>query len=276
MAQEITETVARLCEEANFFLPPDVLSALKKAKEEEKSPLGKEILGFLLQNAEIASQERLPLCQDTGIVIVFLEVGQDVHILGDLEQAVQEGIRRGYTRAYLRGSVVQKPFSLRINTKDNTPAVIYTDIVPGDKIKIAVMPKGGGSENMTQFKMLLPGAGKEGITNFVVDVVSQAGSYPCPPIIVGVGIGGTAEKTMLLAKKALLRPLGQPNPDPEVAQLEKEILEKVNSLGIGPQGLGGTITALAVHIEVFPCHIASLPVAVNIQCHSARHKEAIL
>jgi len=274
--EKIVQTVAKLCQEANFYLPQEVISALKQGQEREKSPLGKDVLGQLLDNAQISAQEHLPLCQDTGMVVVFVEIGEDVHIAGNLYEAINEGVRQGYAQGYLRKSVVEKPFSSRINTKDNTPAIIYTEIVPGDRLKIMVMPKGGGAENMTQLRMLEPGEGRQGVIEFVVKAVAQAGSNPCPPVILGVGIGGTAEKAMLLAKKALLRPLGQAHPDPEVAVLEREILEQVNALGIGPEGFGGVVTALAVHIEVFPCHIASLPVAVNLQCHSARHKEAIL
>lgn len=275
--QEIIDAVARLSIEANYYLGDDVLEALCQARESEVSPVGREVLDQILKNADIASQEKLPLCQDTGMTVVFLELGQDVHITsGDLYEAINEGVRKGYQEGYLRKSVVDRPFSARINTKDNTPAVIHTDIVPGDKLKITVCPKGGGSENMSYLKMLSPAAGRQGVIDFVVDCVDQAGANPCPPIIVGVGIGGTIDQTTLIAKKALLRRLGEPNPDPEVAELEAEILERVNKLGIGPQGFGGRVTALAVHVETFPCHIASLPVAVNIQCHSARHKEAIL
>jgi len=275
--QEVREAVARLCKEANFFLGEDVLDALHRAQEEEESSLGKEILDRILENAQVAARERMPLCQDTGLAVVFLEVGQDVHIVGgSLYDAVNEGVRQGYIEGYLRKSVVDRPFSARVNTGDNAPAIIHTDIVPGDRLKITVCPKGGGSENMSALAMLKPADGREGVINFVVDTVDKAGANPCPPIIVGVGIGGTFEKAALLAKKALLRPVGQSHPDPEVAQLEKDILERVNKLGIGPQGFGGRVTALAVHVEVFPCHIASLPVAVNIQCHSARHKEAVL
>jgi len=275
--QEIIDAVARLSIEANYYLGDDVLEALCQARESEVSPVGREVLDQILKNADIASQEKLPLCQDTGMTVVFLELGQDVHITsGDLYEAINEGVRKGYQEGYLRKSVVDRPFSARINTKDNTPAVIHTDIVPGDKLKITVCPKGGGSENMSYLKMLSPAAGRQGVIGFVVDCVDQAGANPCPPIIVGVGIGGTIDQTTLIAKKALLRRLGEPNPDPEVAELEAEILERVNKLGIGPQGFGGRVTALAVHVETFPCHIASLPVAVNIQCHSARHKEAIL
>ena len=275
--RQITETVARLCQEANFYLGDDVINALQEALNREESPLGREILERILDNSRIAAQEKLPLCQDTGLTVVFLEVGQDVHIVGgSLYEAVNEGVRRGYNEGYLRKSVVDRPFSARKNTADNTPAVIHTEIVPGDRLKITVCPKGGGSENMSALAMLKPADGREGVVSFVVDTVDKAGANPCPPVIVGVGIGGSFEYAAYLAKKALLRPLSQPHPDPEVAELEREILRRVNGLGIGPQGFGGRVTALAVHAEVAPCHIASLPVAVNIQCHSARHKEAVL
>lgn len=274
---QITETVARLCQEANFFLGQDVLNSLSKARAEEVSPVGRAILDRILENAGVAAEERMPLCQDCGTVVVFLEIGQEVHISGgDLYAAVEEGVRRGYEEGYLRKSIVRQPFSARVNTKDNTPAVIYSEITPGDRLKIIVAPKGGGSDNMSQFTVLTPAQGRQGVIDFVVKAVDEAGSNPCPPLIIGVGIGGTAEKAMLLAKKALLRPVGEANPDPEVAELERELLLRVNALGIGPQGFGGRITALAVHAEVFPCHMASLPVAVNLQCHSARHKEVIL
>jgi fumarate hydratase subunit alpha len=275
-ASEVTKTVARLCQEANFVLGEDILAALKKAEQSEQSPLGKEVLSRLIENACIAKEERLPLCQDCGVALVFLEIGQDVHISGDLYAAVEEGVRQGYGQGYLRKSVVNKPFSERTNTEDNTPPVTHVEIVPGDKLKITVMPKGAGAENMSRLEMLKPGEGRQGIINLVVKTVDEAGGSPCPPLIIGLGIGGTLEKTMLLAKKALLRKLAQPNPDPEVAELEREILAEVNALGIGPLGFGGTTTALAVHAEVMPAHIASLPVAVNLQCHSARHKEAVL
>lgn len=275
--QEITDAVARLCIEANYHLGEDMVEALREAREKEVSPVGQAMLDQILQNAEIAARGELPLCQDTGLTVVFLELGQDVHIVGgNLYHAINEGVRRGYQEGYLRKSVVDRPFSARVNTRDNTPAVIHTEIVPGDKLKITVVPKGGGSENMSYLKMLSPAAGRQGVIDFVVDCVDKSGANPCPPIIVGVGIGGTIDQTTLLAKKALLRPVGQPHPDPEVAELEAEILRRVNRLGIGPQGFGGKVTALAVHVETFPCHIASLPVAVNIQCHSARHKEAVL
>jgi fumarate hydratase subunit alpha len=243
----------------------------------EKSPVGREVLDRILENAEVSVREGIPLCQDTGTALVFLELGQDAHIVGgDLYNAVNEGVRQGYDEGYLRKSMVRQPHSARVNTKDNTPAVIYTDIVRGDKLKITVMPKGGGGENMTRLAMLTPARGRQGIIDFVVNAVDEAGSNPCPPVIVGVGIGGTAERTLMLAKRALLRKVGEPNPDAEVAELEKEILKRINNLGVGPMGYGGRVTALAVHIEVFPAHIASMPVAVNLQCHSARHKEAML
>ncbi len=276
-AQEITKTISRLFQEANFFLPDDVLASLRQARETEESPVGREVLDRILENAGISAKERIPLCQDTGTAVVFLELGQDVHIVGgDLYTAVNEGVRQGYNEGYLRKSIVRQPYSGRVNTEDNTPAVIHTDIVAGDRLKIMVMPKGGGAENMTRLAMLLPARGRQGVIDFVVNAVDEAGSNPCPPVIVGVGIGGTAEKAVLLAKRALLRKVGEPNPEAEVAELEKEILHRVNNLGIGPMGYGGRITALAVHAEVFPAHIASLPVAVNLQCHSARHKEAVL
>jgi len=276
-AQEITKTISRLFQEANFFLPDDVLASLRQARETEESPVGREVLDRILENAGISAKERIPLCQDTGTAVVFLELGQDVHIVGgDLYTAVNEGVRQGYNEGYLRKSIVRQPYSGRVNTKDNTPAVIHTDIVAGDRLKIMVMPKGGGAENMTRLAMLLPARGRQGVIDFVVNAVDEAGGNPCPPVIVGVGIGGTAEKAVLLAKKALLRKVGEPNPDAEVAKLEKEILRRINNLGIGPVGYGGRITALAVHAEVFPVHITSLPIAVNLQCHSARHKEAIL
>lgn len=276
-SKEVTQAVSRLFQEANLFLPEDVLASLREARETEESPVGREVLDRILENAEIAAKDGIPLCQDTGTAIVVLELGQEVHITGgDLYTAINEGVRQGYNAGYLRKSVVLQPYSARVNTKDNTPAVIYTDIVPGDKLKIIVMPKGGGAENMTRLAMLPPAAGRQGVIDFVVNAVDEAGSNPCPPVIVGVGVGGTADRALLLAKKALLRRVGDPNPDSEVAELEKEIMRRVNNLGIGPMGYGGRTTALAVHAEVLPCHIASLPAAVNLQCHSARHKETIL
>ena len=276
-ASAITQTVAQLCLEANFVLGEDVLSALKRAQQTDESQLGREVLSQLIENAHIAKQERLPLCQDCGTAVVFLEIGQEAHIIGgDLYAAVEEGVRQGYAQGYLRKSMVRQPFSARINTGDNTPPVIHTEVVPGDRLKITVMPKGSGAENMSRLAMLRPGEGRQGIIDLVVKTVGEAGGNPCPPLIVGLGIGGTAEKAMLLAKKALLRPVAKPNADPEISELEKEILARINGLGIGPLGFGGRITAVAVQAEVMPTHIASLPVAVNLQCHSARHKEAIL
>jgi fumarate hydratase subunit alpha len=276
-AKEITETVSRLFQEACHYLPQDVIDAIKRARDVEESPVGREVLGRILENIEISAEGEVPLCQDTGDALVFLELGQEVHITGgDLYSAINEGVRKGYVEGYLRKSMVSQPFSARINTNDNTPAIIYTDIVPGDKLKIIAKPKGGGAENMSRLAMLKPSQGRQGVIDFVVTTVDEAGSNPCPPVIVGVGIGGTVEKCIMLAKRALLREVGKPNPDEEVAELEREIFRRVNNLGIGPMGYGGRTTALAVHIEVFPAHIASLPVAVNMQCWCARHKEAIL
>ncbi len=276
-AKEVTKTVSQLFQEACYKLPDDVLAALRQARETEESSVGREVLDRILENAELSVKEGIPLCQDTGTALVFLELGQEAHITGgDLYTAVNEGVRQAYDEGYLRKSMVGQPFSARANTKDNTPAVIYTEIVPGDKLKIMALPKGGGAENMTRLAMLTPSRGRQGIIDFVVNAVDEAGSNPCPPVIVGVGIGGTVERTMLLAKRALARKVGEPNPDTEVAELEKELLQRINKLGVGPMGYGGRVTALAVHVEVFPAHIASMPVAVNLQCHSARHKEAIL
>jgi len=275
--KQITETISNLFQEACVYLPEDVLSAIKQARENEESPVARDVLDRILENTKIASEDKTPLCQDTGTAVVLLELGQEVHITGgDLYTAVNEGVRQGYDQGYLRKSMVNQPYSARVNTGDNTPAIIYTDIVPGDKLRIIAMPKGGGAENMARLAMLRPAQGRQGVIDFVVNAVDEAGSNPCPPVIVGVGIGGTAEKTVMLAKRALLRKVGKPNPDAEFAELEKEILQRVNNLGIGPQGFGGRTTALAVHVEAFPCHIASMPVAVNLQCHSARHKEATL
>jgi len=276
-ASAITQAVARLCQEANFVLGEDILAALKQAQQSEESPLGKEVLSQLIENARIAKEERVPLCQDCGTAVVFLEMGQETHIIGgNLYAAVGEGVHQGYSQGYLRKSIVSQPFSSRVNTKDNTPPVMHTEIVPGDQLKITVIPKGSGAENMSRLAMLKPGDSRQGIIDLVVRTVDEAGGNPCPPLIVGLGIGGTAEKAMLLAKKALLRPVASANPDPEIAELEQEILTRINALGIGPLGFGGRITALAVNAEVMPTHIASLPVAVNLQCHSARHKETTL
>ena len=276
-AAAVTEAISNLFKQANYEPGEDVLAALRKARLEEESPAGREVIDTILKNADIASSERIPLCQDCGVAVVFLELGQDVHITGgDLYAAVNEGVRLAYNEGYLRKSMVARPFSDRTNTGDNTPAVIHTDIVPGDKLKITVLPKGGGAENMARLGMLLPSVGRRGVVEFVVNAVDEAWSKPCPPLIIGVGIGGTAEKAVSLAKHALLRKVGEPSPDAEVADLEKEILQKVNNLGIGPMGYGGRVTALAVHAESFPVHITSLPVAVNLQCHSARHREIVL
>ena len=276
-AKEVSKTVSRLFQEANFFLPEDVIASLKRARESEESPVAREVIDGILENADIAAQEKVPLCQDCGVAVLFLELGQEVHITGgDLYAAVNEGVRQAYSEGYLRKSMVKRPYSERVNTKDNTPAIIYTDIVPGDKLRIIAMPKGGGAENMTRLAMLPPARGRQGVIDFVVTAVDEAGSNPCPPVVVGVGIGGTAERTLLLAKKALLRKIGEPSPDAEMAELEREILRRVNNLGIGAMGYGGRVTALAVNVEVLPAHIASMPVAVNLNCHSSRHKEAIL
>jgi fumarate hydratase subunit alpha len=273
----IIDAVARLCIEATHDLPADVETALHRARAAEPSPLGVIVLDQLLENAQVARTEMVPLCQDTGVTVVMLEVGQDVHVTGGyLYDALAEGVRRGYAEGHLRASIVDRPFSERANTKDNTPPVIHTEIVPGDRVRIQVMPKGFGCENMSRFAMLLPGAGREGITELVLRTVDEAGGNPCPPIIVGLGIGGSADYSMWLAKKALTRVVGSEHHDAETAAFEAELLEKVNALGIGPQAVGGVTTALAVHIETFPTHIASLPVAVNLQCHSARLKEATL
>lgn len=271
----ITEAVAKMCQDANFFLGEDVIQSFQKALEGEISATGKEILQQLIENAAIAREELVPMCQDTGYAVVFVELGQDVRIEGgDLYEAINEGVRKGYTEGYLRKSIVSHPLE-RKNTGDNTPAVIHTKIVPGDKLRIILAPKGGGSENMSQIKMLKPADGVEGVKKFIIDTVRAAGPNPCPPIVVGVGIGGTFEKCALLAKEALLRELGEKSKYPEIAQLEEELLEEINKLGIGPQGLGGKTTALAVNIEIYAAHIASLPVAVNINCHAARHKETV-
>ncbi|OGO18012.1 MAG: fumarate hydratase [Chloroflexi bacterium RBG_16_50_11] len=276
-AADITRAVASLFKQANYNLGDDVLAALNKARKAEESPAGREALDAILENARIAADEKIPLCQDCGAAVVFLEIGQDVLVVkGDLYKAVNEGVKQAYKEGYLRKSMVDRPFSDRKNTGDNTPAVIHTDIVPGNKLKITVLPKGGGAENMAKLGMLLPAAGRKGVIDFVVNAVSEAWSNPCPPVIVGVGVGGTAEKAMFMAKHALIRKIGKPSSNKETAALEKEILHKVNDLGIGPMGYGGRITALAVHVETFPAHITALPVAVNLQCNSARHREVVL
>jgi len=275
--KHVKEAISRLLQDACYHLSDDVVLALSKAAKSEESSAAHNVLIKLLENAEAAVRDEIPLCKDTGMAVIFLELGQDVHVIGDdLNEAVQEAVRRAYADGYLRKSVVKQPFSARINTKDNTPAVIHTIIVPGDKLKITALSKGFGSENMSRLAMLPPAAGRCGAIDFIVKCVDEAGANPCPPVIVGVGIGGTAEKCMLIAKQALLRRVGYPHGDPEIAALENEILKRVNELGIGAMGYGGRITALAVHVEVFPTHIASLPVAVNLQCHSVRHREATL
>jgi fumarate hydratase subunit alpha len=272
---EVIDVVAQLCQETNFSLPEDVLNSLMKARAEKESPLGRIVLDQIIENARIAAEEKVPICQDCGSAIVFLELGEKIEITGgNLYAAIEEGVRKGYKEGYLRKSICH-PFT-RKNTGDNTPAMIYTDIVPGNKLKIMFCPKGGGSENMSAIKMLSPSEGIEGVKKFVIETVKSAGSNPCPPIVVGVGIGGTFERVALLAKKALLRSVGSQNSDSELAALEDELLEKINYLGIGPAGLGGITTALSVHIEMLPCHIASLPVAININCHAARHKEVTI
>lgn len=268
----ITEKVAWLCREANFDLPPDVLGALREARGKEESLHGRRILEEICENAVVAREERLPLCQDTGMALVFVEIGQDMHVTGgSLTEAINRGVARGYREGYLRKSVVADPLHRR-NTGDNTPAVIYCDLVPGEVFRITVMPKGFGSENCTALGMLKPADGLDGVKGFVVDAVDRAGPNPCPPVTVGVGIGGTADKALLLAKRALLREVGSHHPDADVAALERELLDAVNKLGYGPGGLGGRVTALAVHIETYPTHIAGLPVAVCINCHAARHR----
>lgn len=270
-AKDITAAVKRLCMEANSYLPQDIKEKIDLSCEVEPWPLAKNILGIIKENYEIAEDKYVPVCQDTGVACVFMEIGQDVHINGNLADAVNEGVRQGYTEGCLRKSVVRDPLD-RVNTTDNTPAMIYTDIVAGDGFKLTVAPKGFGSENMSQIKMLKPADGAEGVKAFVLKAVEDAGPNPCPPIVVGVGVGGTFDKAALLAKKALMRNTNIRNEDPFYADMEKELLEKINALGIGPQGVGGLTTALAVNIEKMPTHIAGLPVAVNINCHVTRHK----
>ena len=274
-ASRIAETVSRLCIEANTHLPGDMKRRIQDCRECETWPVAREILDQIVENYEIADAQNVPICQDTGMACVFLEIGQEVYVNGSIEEAVHEGVRDGYKKGYLRKSVVRDPLD-RVNTGDNTPAMIYYDMVPGDRIKITVAPKGFGSENMSQIKMLRPSDGVEGVKDFVLKVVSDAGPNPCPPIVVGVGVGGTFDKVALLAKKALMRSVDERNPDEFYASLEQELLEKINALGIGPQGFGGRTTALAVNIEKMPTHIAGLPVAVNINCHVTRHKMEVL
>ena len=271
----VTAAVRRLCLEATTVLNPDVIAAFEKGLAQETSPQGREVFAQLLENAAIAGRESISLCQDAGMAVVFVELGQDVHLAGaPLAEAVDEGVRRGYAQGYLRPSTLD-PIS-RENFGDNTPAIIHLEMVPGDAVKIHVLPKGFGGENMSRVVLFPPGAGLQGVREFVVERVREAGANPCPPVIVGVGLGGNFEKCALIAKKSLLRPVGQPHPDPAVARLEAELLQAVNRTGVGPQGLGGRVTALAVHVETYPTHIGSLPVAVNLQCHSHRCKSAVL
>jgi len=273
----LVRTVRNLCMDANYYIPDDVRQKVIEFRDKEESDVARNILDIILKNHEVSANEKMPICQDTGFAVFFIEMGEDVRITGGgFEEAIYEGVRQGYKEGYLRKSIVDDPLFERKNTKDNTPPIIHLRLVPGDRIKIVFAPKGGGSENMSEVKMMVPADGEEGVKRFVVDRVRRSGGNPCPPVIVGVGIGGTFEHVAYLAKKALLRPVGSHHPDPRFAKLEDEILEEVNKLGIGPMGLGGRTTALAVHIETHPCHIASMPVAVNMQCHAARHKEAII
>lgn len=276
-AGAVADAVATLAMDACYYLGDDVRAFFQSAIEREESETGKDILRQLLENADIAEQEQAPLCQDTGFTVVFLDIGQDVHIAGgSLEEAVQEGVRRGYDEGYLRKSMVDRPFAERTNTGDNTPAIIHSHIVPGDSLRITVLPKGGGAENMSALAMLKPSQGRDGVVDFVVNTVSNAGPNACPPLVVGVGVGGSFDKVAYLAKKAILREVGSTNPAPHLAELEDELERRCNDLGIGPMGMGGRVTVMDVFVEEHPAHIASLPVAVNIQCHSARHKEVTL
>lgn len=275
LAEKVTETVRRLCIEANCYLPLDVKDCIENSYSEESWPQAREILEQIMDNYKIAESKARPICQDTGLACVFVNVGQEVQIEGNLTEAIHEGVRRGYGEGYLRKSVVKDPLN-RVNTGDNTPAMIYYDIVPGDKLEITVAPKGAGSENMSRIAMLKPSDGLQGVKDFILQTVKEAGPNPCPPIVVGVGVGGTFDKAAFLAKKALIRSLDERNSDPFWAKLEIELLEKINELGIGPQGFGGKTTALCVNVEQFPTHIASLPVAVNINCHVTRHVKEVI
>lgn len=272
----ITETIAKMCIEANCVIAPEIKAAIETAKQTEESEVGKTVLDNLLENARIAKEKMVPICQDTGMAVFFVELGKDVHIVGkNLTDAINDGVRKGYTECYLRKSVVKDPL-IRENTNDNTPAVIYTEQTDGDKIKITYAPKGFGSENKSALKMLNPSDGEQGVIDFVIDTVRKAGANPCPPMVVGVGIGGTMDKAAYLAKKALTREITTENETEYYADMEKQLFEKINMLGIGPQGMGGTVTALGVNIEVFPTHIAGLPVAVNINCHATRHASVVI
>ena len=275
--QQITEAVRQLCMDVSYDLPQDVETALEQGLAKEESSFGKYCLEQIIHNCHLAREHQQAMCQDTGIAVVYLYIGQDVHIIGgSLADAVNEEVRQGYEDGYLRKSVVEEPLFERVNTGDNTPAVMHMELVPGDQLRIMVVPKGAGSENMGAMKMLKPADGLEGAKQFILDTVRNAGGNPCPPIVVGIGVGGTMEKAPMLAKQALTREIGSRNPNPLYAKLEEELLEAINNMGIGPQGLGGRVTALAVHIEYYPTHIAMLPVAVNINCHAARHKEVVL
>ena len=275
-ASAITDAVKKLCMEANYDLPPDMLRAFDRALTTERSPAGKQVLQMLKDNAQLARTQKIPYCQDTGFVICFVELGQDVHVAGGLiTDAINEGVRQGYTEGYLRASIVGAPFD-RKNTGDNTPAVTHVDMVPGMTLKLMLMAKGGGCENRSKYRMLTPADGLEGVKDWILECLRTAGPDACPPLIAGVGVGGTFEKAALLSKKALFREIGSPNPDPTLDAIEKDVLEKANRLGIGPQGYGGDTTAFGIHILTYPCHITSLPVAVTIECHAHRHKEVTL
>ncbi|PYM38693.1 MAG: fumarate hydratase [Candidatus Rokuibacteriota bacterium] len=272
----ITDAVKKLCIEANLDLEPDMLRAFDGALRQERSPAGKQVLQILKQNAEMARTRRIPYCQDTGFVVCFVELGQEIHVTGGgLDDAINEGVRQGYREGYLRASIVRSPFD-RVNTGDNTPAVIHADVVPGATLRILVMAKGGGCENRSKYRMLTPAEGVPGVKEWIIECVKTAGPDACPPLILGVGVGGTFEKSAILSKKALFRELGSPNPDPTLDALEKELLDRANRLGIGPQGYGGDTTAFGIHILTYPCHITSLPVAVTIECHAHRHKKVTL
>ncbi len=272
----ITDSVKKLCMEANYALEPDMLRAFDRALRTERSAAGRHVLEILKDNAELARTKLIPYCQDTGFAVCFVELGQDVHVVGGgLNAAIDEGVRQGYTEGYLRASIVRSPFD-RVNTGDNTPAVVHVDVVPGAALRVQIMAKGGGCENRSKYKMLTPGEGTEGVKQWILECIKTAGPDACPPLIAGVGVGGTFEKAAILSKKALFRELGSPNPDPTLDALEREVLERANRLGIGPQGYGGDTTAFGIHILAYPCHITSLPVAVTIECHAHRHKEALL
>ncbi|MFW5996229.1 MAG: fumarate hydratase [Halanaerobiaceae bacterium] len=274
-AEVITGAVQEMVQEANCHAGEDLVNALERAAREEESPVGRDIIDQLLENIRTAAREEIPICQDTGSTVVFLDIGNEVCISGEIEAAVNRGVRRGYKEGYLRKSIVKDPFQ-RENTGDNTPAVIHTNFVAGDKLKITVLPKGGGSENMSRVKMLKPADGQKGVRDFLLETIIDAGANPCPPLVIGVGIGGTFEKAALLAKRALTRKVGKKNEDKRLAALERQWLCAVNNTGVGPQGLGGTVTALDLNIEIYPCHIASLPVAINLNCHAVRHRKRIL